>query len=198
MNFNSIEEKHTESVKQLLLCNKKNVFLYKLGENEYNIKLTSTNEHINFINIINFNIYQILGEVNTNHIESCTMIKQISKDTATFLFKFKSIGGLDNIPKKYMYVETKCNQIYNNKIEYVSSNLLCDNLIEKYVNKYEQITCHKSTLSIELLNNNHTINMEYYFNIDIHENLPYFAQDILGYMMNKMLLNLKLFIENIQ
>ena len=47
-------------------------------------------------------------------------------------------------------------------------------------------------------NNNSNIHLDYYFNIDIHEDLPNFARNLIGFIMKKVFLNLKSFIENIR
>ena len=59
------------------------------------------------------------------------------------------------------------------------------------------ITCNDSTLTITL-HNNSNIKIEYNFDIDIHEDLPLFAQNLIGFMMKKIFLNLKSFIEKIR
>ena len=182
---------------QNILCKKADIILTKINNNEYEIHLTSTNNNILFRNIVNFDIYKLLGEVNKKNIESCTMTNQISPDVAEFLFKFKALGLDFGIPKKYMYVKTKCNHISNNVMEYVSNSIDITDDLKVDVKGYEKITCHTSTLRIELINDK-SVQVKYYFNIDIHEDLPIFAQNLLGFLMKNMFLNLKLFIENIQ
>jgi hypothetical protein len=136
-------------------------------------------------------------DINKKHMDSCELIKMGSHDTAYFLYKFKALGANLGIPKKYMYVKTQCVQTSNNIIEYKSTDIVPDNDILAMVKGYDKITCKYSNLSIELFNNNNGVKVDYYFNIDIHENLPIFAQNILGILMKKMLLNLKIFIEKI-
>lgn len=181
-----------------IICSKENIILIKNKENDYRLLLTSKNKNINFKNIINFNIYKILGEVNKKNIESCEMVSTVSNNTAKFLFKFKALGLDIGIPKKYMYLETKCSQINQNEIEYISQSIdITGSEIEKSVKGYEKITCHSSSLKIKL-ESNEQIDVDYNFHIDIHENLPIFATNLLGFLMKKMFLNLKLFIEKIQ
>ena len=181
-----------------IICSKENIILIKNKENDYRILLSSKNTKINFRNIINFNIYKILGEVNKKNIESCEMVSSISNNSAKFLFKFRALGLDIGIPKKYMFLETKCNQINNKEIEYISHSLdIKGTEFEKNVKGYEKITCHSSSLKI-MLENSKQIHVDYNFHIDIHENLPIFATNLLGFLMKKMFLNLKLFIEKIE
>ena len=179
-----------------IICNKENIILSKSKDDYYTLKLCSKNSNINFRSIINFNIYKILGEVNPKNIESCVMTEQTEYNKATFLFKFKALGLDIGIPKKYMYVETTCNQISDSEIEYASTNLVDTSKITHLIKGYEAITSNFSKLKITLLNNQ-SIQVDYRFNIDIHETLPRFAQNLIGLLMKKMFLNLKIFIENI-
>ena len=182
---------------QNIICNKEDVTLIKLKDNTYRILLQSHNSNVNLKNIINFDIYKLMVEINKKHMDSCELIKMESHDTAYFLYKFKALGANLGIPKKYMYVKTQCVQTANNIIEYKSTDLAPSKDILARVKGYDKITCNYSNLNIELFNNNNSVKVDYYFNINIHENLPIFAQNILGILMKKMLLNLKIFIEKI-
>lgn len=180
-----------------ILCNKEGITLVKHDDNKYTISLDSINNNINFRNIINFNLYSIMGTVNKKHIKSAEMIKQISDNEATFLFLFNALGADFGIPKKYMYLKTTSNILSDNVIQYTSRSILKDDLIKSKVKRYEEITCNISTLTITL-NNNSNIHLEYYFDIDIHEDLPLFAKNLIGFIMKKIFINLKSFIENIK
>ena len=180
-----------------ILCDKENITLAKHDDNRYTISLDSVNNNINFRNIINFNLYSIMGTVNKKHIKSAEMIEQISDNEATFLFLFNALGADFGIPKKYMYLKTTSNILSDNVIQYTSSSIKKDNLVKSKVKRYEEITCNISTLTITL-NNKSNIHLEYYFDIDIHEDLPLFAKNLIGFIMKKIFINLKSFIENIK
>jgi len=180
-----------------ILCDKENITLAKHHDNRYTISLNSVNNNINFRNIINFNLYSIMGTVNKKHIKSTEMIQSISDNEATFLFLFNALGVDFGIPKKYMYLKTTSNVLSDNVIQYTSRSIEKDNLIKSKVKRYEEITCNISTLTITL-NNNSNIHLEYYFDIDIHEDLPIFAKNLIGFIMKKIFINLKSFIENIK
>ncbi len=182
--------------KENLLCDKENISLVKLGDKRYKIILNSSNNNINFRNIINFNLYKMLGAVNSKHIKAVELIEQISANKAKFLFLFNPLGADFGIPKKYMYLETEANVLSDNIIEYTSKSIETDDIIQKKIKRYEKITCIDSKLIIEVFDNNN-INIQYYFNIDIHEDLPLFAENLIGYIMKKIFLNLKIFIEKI-
>jgi len=179
-----------------ILCDKENITLIKMGNHNYKLLLTTQNSHINLKNLINFRLYKILSDVNKQHMESCIMTQQVSDNVASFLFKFNSFGVDIGIPKKYMYLETTCVQSSNILLEYKSIDIEPDDKIHSIIKGYDKITCNFSNLLIELISNQH-IKVEYNFDIDIHENLPIFAQNLLGFLMKKMFLNLKIFIENI-
>ena len=170
-----------------ILCDKENITLAKHDDNRYTISLDSVNNNINFRNIINFNLYSIMGTVNKKHIKSAEMIQQVSNNEATFLFLFNALGADFGIPKKYMYLKTTSNILSDNVIQYTSSSIKKDDLVKSKVKRYEEITCNISTLTITL-NNKSNIHLEYYFDIDIHEDLPLFAKNLIGFIMKKYLL----------
>ena len=180
-----------------ILCDKENVTLVKHDEHKYTISLDSVNNNINFRNIINFNLYTIMGTVNSKHIKSAEMIEQISDNEATFLFLFNALGADFGIPKKYMYLKTTSTILSDNIIQYTSKSIEKDAIIKNKVKRYEEITCIDSTLTIKL-HSNSNIHLDYYFNIDIHEDLPIFARNLIGFIMKKIFLNLKSFIEIIK
>ena len=96
-----------------------------------------------------------------------------------------------------MYLKTTSNILSDNVIQYTSKSIDVDNSIKSKIKRYEKITCVESTLTITL-HNNSNIHIDYYFNIDIHEDLPMFARNLIGFIMKKIFLNLKSFIENIK
>jgi len=138
-----------------------------------------------------------MGSVNKKHIKSAEMINQISDNEATFLFLFNPLGADFGIPKKYMYLKTKSHVLSDNIIQYTSKSIEKDETIIHKIKRYEKITCLESSLTITL-NSNSNIHLDYYFNIDIHEDLPNFARNLIGFIMKKVFLNLKSFIENIR
>ena len=192
-----MESAVNNNINKTILCDKEKITLVKHDDNKYTISLNSINNNINFRNIINFNLYTIMGSVNKKHIKSAEMINQISDNEATFLFLFNPLGADFGIPKKYMYLKTKSHVLSDNVIQYTSKSIEKDETIIHKIKRYEKITCLESSLTITL-NNNSNIHLDYYFNIDIHEDLPNFARNLIGFIMKKVFLNLKSFIENIR
>ncbi len=192
-----MESAVNQNINKVVLCDKENITLVKHDDHKYTISLDSINNNINFRNIINFNLYTIMGSVNKKHIKSAEMIHQISDNEATFLFLFNPLGADFGIPKKYMYLKTTSKVLSDNVIQYTSKSIEKDDTVKHKIKRYEKITCLDSTLTIKL-NNNSNIHLDYYFNIDIHEDLPNFARNLIGFIMKKIFLNLKSFIENIR
>ena len=87
-----------QNINKVVLCDKEDITLVKHDNNKYTISLNSINKNINFRNIINFNLYTIMGSVNKKHIKSAEMVKQISDNEATFLFLFNALGADFGIP----------------------------------------------------------------------------------------------------
>ena len=103
-----MESAVNQNINKVVLCDKEDITLVKHDNNKYTISLNSINKNINFRNIINFNLYTIMGSVNKKHIKSAEMIHQISDNEATFLFLFNPLGADFGIPKKYMYTYNFC------------------------------------------------------------------------------------------
>jgi len=114
-------------------------------------------------------------------------------DKIKMFFLFKPIAEDFGIMNKSMLIETeKC--IRDSHVIFKSKDLLDG--IDMF-NGYDRIDCNLSELDINIINNN-LLHVIYTFNIDIHEDLPIYMENLIGLIMKKIFLKLKLFIENIK
>ena len=95
-----------------------------------------------------------------------------------------------------MYIETNVIQEDSNTLSYVSKSIPVSDEAKLLVKNYDLLTCNNSTLKIALDTNN-CANVSYYFNLNLHEDLPIYMKDLPG-LMKKIFYNLKLFIENLK
>ena len=70
-----------------VVCNKENIHLKRDKiNNMFLLQLNANNKNINFYDIINFNIYGVLYELNKDKLEKIEIKKIISKDEIEILF----------------------------------------------------------------------------------------------------------------
>ena len=139
--------------------------------------------------------------LNTEIIQD--VIEIIKKDNENIiLFIFNEIGKEAGLKQKYMFLNNikifEQNKLIINtksvtKEELIKNNFLNKNILEK-TSKLQEINCEYAKLTI---NNIHefNVNMHYIFKIIINENLPNYLENIIGLLMKKIFLNLKIFIE---
>ena len=177
------------------ICKKYDILLTKNKSNNiYTIKFNIENPNINIPNILNFSIFKLLGELNKDTLDKVEIMKQNTDNQVEVLFCFTQFGKELGISPKYMYCETN-RQIENNRIIFYSHSLPYSN--DKIGKKYSEISSDFSDLYIDILNS-HNVNITYVFQIDIHEDLPIYMENIIGIVMKKTFYRLKVFIENLK
>lgn len=184
-----------ENLYEKTIYNKNNVVLKKnVDDDSYHLDMRFNNNNINIEKIYNFNLYALLYELNKDILEDVIVNKEKTENSEVLLV-FKQFGAELGIPQKYMCLFNEKQMIGDNEISFIGTNI--DNSNEKFnVNqKYEKITVHESILSIKNDSGNQFI-LDYKFNIDIHENLPLFMQNLIGILIKNIFIRFKQFIEN--
>ncbi len=178
-----------------VVCNKENIHLKRDKiNNMFLLQLNANNQNINFYDIINFNIYGVLYELNKDKLEKIEIKKIISKDEIEILFIFKELSKDIGLKKKYMYLNVKIEDKANQR-KFLSYDIEYENMEE--LKDYERI---KNEYSILIVNfeNQHKIGINYFFKLVLPEELPIYMENIFGLLMKKLFFNLKLFIENLK
>ena len=178
-----------------VVCNKENIHLKRDKiNNMFLLQLNANNQNINFYDIINFNIYGVLYELNKDKLEKIEIKKIISKDEIEILFIFKELSKDIGLKKKYMYLNVKIEDKANQR-KFLSYDIEYENMEE--LKDYERI---KNEYSILIVNfeNQHKIGINYFFKLVLQEELPIYMENIFGLLMKKLFFNLKLFIENLK
>lgn len=186
------------------ICDKQNVLLeYNKNSNTYSLLFNIENKkNINIKELLDSNIFRLLKTINTEIIND--VIEIISdNDENIILFIFNEIGKEAGLKQKYMFLNNKKTFQENNliiqtksvtKSELIKNNLLNQNIIQK-VNNLEEIFCEFATLTVNNINQ-YNLNIHYIFKILLEDNLPKYLENILGLLMKKIFLNLKIFIES--
>ena len=176
-----------------LLCDKYAVNLINTGNShEYSIRFNCCNNNYDLSKLLNYNLYKLLAELNPDLIEKIEITSD-ELNNKNILFMFKSPGQGLGMLNKYMHVKTY-QEIYKNSVIFISTDTT--DTVEIPSN-YEKVTCKYSKLLINI-NTPHNIDVVYDFYIDIHEDLPKYMENLIGYMMKKILYKLKIFIEKME
>ena len=177
------------------ICSKYDIHLTKNKENDiFTIQFTSDNLTFSIEKILNLSIYNLMGELNPDIFDRIEIINKNNDKEADILFCFKQFGQELGISKKYMCINTKINK-ENNRFTFFSNSIPYKN--EEVEKQYEVVTSEFSDLYIDLLDD-HKVNINYVFKMDLHEELPIYMENLIGMMMKKVFYRLKVFIEKME
>lgn len=158
-------------------------------DDTYYLEMQFINNVITLDQIYNFNLYHLLFELNKDILENVAIKNDLS-DSSDVLIVFKQFGIEFGIPQKYMCLNNSKKK-NGSQIIYIGKEI--NNVFD--INPgYEKITIHKSLLNIEKTGDNFLL--KYEFNIDIHENLPKFMENIIGLLIKNIFIRFKHFIES--
>lgn len=183
---------------------KQNMLLeYNKDSNIYSLLFDINNKNNKNVNLLLDNsIYNLLKQLNSEIIYDVDTIVT-ENNLNIILFIFTEIGKELGLKQKYMFLhnikEHKENTIYFKtesitKNELIEKQLLSNEILNK-INSLQEIECKFANLTITLKENN-IVNLHYLFNINLNENLPKHLENMIGLLMKKVFLNLKIFIEN--
>lgn len=185
------------------ICDKQNVLLeFNKDSNIYSLLFDINNKkNIDIKELLDKNIFYLLKTINTEIIDD--VVEIIKKDNENIiLFIFKEIGKEAGLKQKYMFLNNI--KIFDDnkliiktksvtKEELCKNNLLNNDVINK-VNKLQEITCEFANLTVNNLNTQN-LTIYYLFKIVMPDKLPKYLENIIGLLMKKIFLNLKIFIE---
>ena len=169
-----------------VICKKYDILLTKNKDTDvFTIQFKTMNNKFDISTIMNFAIYDLIKELNSDLLDRLEIKKQYSENECDVLFCFSKLGKELGISYKYMFIKSKITRedkritFYSNSIPYL------DNDIGK---KYSKITNEFSDLYIDILPNNE-IQIHYVFKIDMNEPLPIYMENMIGLMMKKNVLS---------
>jgi len=171
--------------------NNNDIILKKIAKNHFTIKLnlTNINNNLDISNLINTNLFKLIGTINKDIIERVEVINNISETEIDMLYVFKRFGKELGISQKYMYIKSLFLRENNNfyiKNESIPYELPID---------YDCIKNDFGYLKIEEKDNNN-YEISYEFKMTIDEDLPTYMENIIGNLMKNIFINFKTFIEN--
>jgi hypothetical protein len=176
-----------------ILINKHNFVFSKRDTHHYSTEFKLCNNQINISKIVNFELIKLIYDLNTDIYEHSTIIKKTEEDANCILVMkhfFKDIG----MPKRYVYVNiTK--QTTPDKIIF-SGKSIYDEIPDNLPIGCEQLPINNFTYECTI-NSLHEISVVQNVYFDKKLTIPGFVEKILGNILIKLFLKVKLFIENI-
>ena len=186
------------------ICDKQDLLLeYNKETNIYSLIFTINNKkNINVKQLLDDNIFKLLKTLNPEIIEEVIEIKTYENENI-ILFIFKEIGKEAGLKRKFMFLNN-IKKFENNKLvintksvkitELMNNNLLSKEILKK-IDNLKEVNCEFATLNM-IPSDNSNLNIHYIFKILLNENLQKYLENIIGLLMKKIFLNLKIFIEN--
>ena len=194
-----------------LICNKGNMLLYEIINNDfnkknYNLQFTISNidtTKTNIDNLTGFEIYKLLETQNNELIEKIIILDK-TENEATICILITHIAKEIGIKQKYMlFRSTKILNKFNNSVTFYNKDLklICEELKQDYLTQlnlintnYEPLIYNYGKTQIHVQEDeNKLINVK--FNIDfqviIDDDLPLYMENLVGLMFKKMFYNLK-------
>ena len=194
-----------------LICNKGNMLLYEIINNDfnkknYNLQFTISNidtTKTNIDNLTGFEIYKLLETQNNELIEKIIILDK-TENEATICILITHIAKEIGIKQKYMlFRSTKILNKFNNSVTFYNKDLklICEELKQDYLTQlnlintnYEPLIYNYGKTQIHVHEDeNKLINVK--FNIDfqviIDDDLPLYMENLVGLMFKKMFYNLK-------
>lgn len=224
-------EQILDDKKYSLVCDKGNMILnsyiykdnlkkaYNLSFNIENIDITK----INFENLLNYNIYNLLEKINDDLIEKIHILKIYNDDAADILIILKNIGKEIGLKQKYIIFYTKRKIDFDTNVISFSNqdiNLMDPDLVLHYLtqlkidkNKYEELLYNYGIIEIKIINqdllnifkkniynDNKIISLQFNNNFQIitNDDLPIYMENLIGLMIKKIFYNLKQYIDNLK
>ena len=175
-----------------ILCKKHDIILKKFKNKKmFTLEFISSNKNIEVKNIIDVNLYRVIAEINKDIIERIDIFDDDS-DNAKLLFIFKRFGSELGVAQKYMYLEV-IREDCDSLIKLSSKSIPCPINIKNC--EIAKSSC--ADLYVTMIDN-HSAHIKYNFNIDFNEDLPIYMENLPGFLMKKIFVRVKTFIENLK
>ena len=194
-----------------LICNKGNMLLYEIINNDfnkknYNLQFTISNidtTKTNIDNLTGFEIYKLLETQNNELIEKIIILDK-TENEATICILITHIAKEIGIKQKYiLFRSTKIVNKLNNSVTFYNKDLrlISEQLKQDYLKEYNLINLNYEPLIYNYgktqintqKDENELLNVK--FNIDfqvtVDDDLPLYMENLIGLMFKKMFYNLK-------
>ena len=178
---------------EIILFDKDGFKFVKLDKNIYNLKFSIINNNIHLSKIIDFSLIKLIYDLNPDIYETCHIEKHKENEIiTTILIKhfFEDIG----LPQRFLFLHIQ-KITEQNKITFISSSIT--NFIPEGLPKEAELLDIKTMITICEIENPHKINFNFNIIFNDHIEIPEFAENIVGKIINKIFIRVKQFIENV-
>jgi hypothetical protein len=177
-----------------ILFEKDGLKFTRVQKNNYQLEFTMENNNIYLSEIIDFNLIQLLYDLNKDIYEYVNLTK-INDNEANILLVMTHFFDDIGLSQKYSYLNMKkINE--PNKIIFKSESILSETPNHVPENA-ELMKIVESTNTCKIITN-HKINFITDIKFEPNTNVPNFVEKLIGMILNKIFKRLKLFIENIK
>tara|TARA_B100000902_G_C27313621_1_gene919922 strand:- start:1396 stop:1947 length:552 start_codon:yes stop_codon:yes gene_type:complete len=175
-----------------VLCKKHDIVLKKIkNEKLFTLEFISSNKNIDVKNIIDIHLYRVIAEINKDIIEKIDIFDD-DTDIPKILLVFKRFGSEFGVAQKYMYLNV-IREEKESLIKLSSKSIPC--ILD--IDNCEIAKSNKADLHVNIIDK-HSAHIKYYFYIDFNEELPIYMENLPGFLMKKIFVRLKTFIENLK
>ena len=176
-----------------VICNKHNIILAKMSKkNEYVLKFNISNKNINIRRFTDWNIFDLLFTLNRDILEDM-VVSVINNGTRTYSYLFKRFGKELGISQRFMSFDLNLVKEKDSVINYISNSSKKNNII---FSKSESVISNFTNFEINIINDN-SMDITYYYHIDLDEQMPKSMENIAGVLIKKLFWRYKTFIENL-
>ena len=177
---------------ETILCKKHDIILKRINnEKMFTLEFISSNKNIKIKNIVDINLYKVIAEINKDIVERVDIFDD-DTDNVKLLFLFKRFGSEFGVAQKYMYLNVKREE-KGSLIKLSSKSVPCTIDIKNC--EIAESNC--ADLYVTIIDA-HSAHVKYNFNIDFNEDLPIYMENLPGFLMKKIFIRVKTFIENLK
>jgi len=178
-----------------LIVNKKDLKVIKNKTNDYSIFYNIKNTNIYLSKIINFNIIQLIYEINKDIFDECN-IEIINENEATVYIIMKHYFKEIGFPQKYCYLNVKLLKNINN-IQFQFKTIYDKRPSTVKVPKEATLLLIDNMEVIYNIIDDHNIDLTHNVYFSKNFEIPEFVENFSLILFSKMFIRTKQFIENI-
>ena len=178
------------------IIDKNGFTMERIGKNKYVAIFSIENKNVYLKKIVNFNLMQILYEVNKDVFDDFKY-KHIDDNCVESYFLIKHFFSDFGLPQKFSHTNVeKIDDPENNSILFICKNSITNILnIPNIPNKGEMMNLDYMCLKCKITNNHKIEVLSHIFFREM--DIPAFVEKMSGIIISKMFIKVKQFIENI-
>jgi len=177
-----------------ILFEKDGLRFLKIKKNYYNLLFSMENNNINLDKIIDFNLVNIIYELNQDIYEKM-ILKKINENEVIVNFLIKHFFEDLGLPQRFSYLHIK--KVFENNIIFFEAQTIKSERPLDMPHDSELLNIEKIHIICNIITPHKIV---FVINIIFHDNvnIPPFAEKMVGIIINKIFKRVKQFIENVR